>query len=73
MGNLNLRAGRPSDAKKAARLADLGGKTPMVRINFDIDREKAVQLKVLAAQSGKTVAEICRGLLDNLLSTHMSK
>jgi hypothetical protein len=60
------------EGMKAARLANLGGKPPMVRINFDIDREKAVQLKVLAAQSDKTVAEICRGLLDNLLSTHVS-
>lgn len=73
MGNLNLRAGRPSDAKKAARLADLAGKAPTVRINFDLDREKAQQLKLLALQSEKTVAEIIRGFVDRFIATHISK
>jgi hypothetical protein len=72
MNKLNLRAGRPSDAKKAANLADLADKPPSVRVNFDLDREKHIGLKILAARSGKSVTDILRDLVDRELSVHPS-
>lgn len=72
MSNSTLRAGRPSSAKKATNLADLADKTPTVRVNFDLDREKHVGLKILAARSGKSVTDILRELVDRELSTYPS-
>jgi hypothetical protein len=65
---LGLQAGRPSDSKKAATLASLADKAPTVRVNFDLDRELHTKLKVYAAQSGKTIAEILRDLVVNISS-----
>jgi hypothetical protein len=73
MSKISLRAGRPSDAKKAANLADLADKTPSVRVNFDLDREKHIGLKILAARSGKSVTDILRDLVDRELLAHSSK
>lgn len=64
---LGLKAGRPSDGKKAETLASLADKGPMVRVNFDLDRDEHIRLKVYAAQNGKTVADILR----DLVATHI--
>lgn len=63
-----LRAGRPSRARKAATLSSLADKGPTVRVNFDLERDEHVRLKVLAAQQGRTVADIMRELVGRLLS-----
>jgi hypothetical protein len=62
-----LRAGRPSETKTAKTLASLADKGPMVRVNFDLDRDEHIRLKVYAAQNGKTVADILR----DLVATHV--
>jgi ParG len=72
MSKLNLRARRPSDTKKAANLADLADKAPTMRVNFDLDRQKHISLKILAARSGKSVTDILRDLVDRELSAHPS-
>ena len=64
-----LRAGRPSRAKKeAATLSSLANKGPTVRVNFDLERDEHVRLKVFAAQQGRTVADIMRELVSQFLS-----
>jgi hypothetical protein len=64
-----LRAGRPSRVRKeTATLSSLADKGPTVRVNFDLERDEHVRLKVLAAQQGRTVADIMRELLGQLLS-----
>lgn len=63
---LGLRAGRPSDAKKATTLAALADKGATVRVNFDLEREQHTKLKVYAAKSGKTIADILRELVAGL-------
>ncbi|MFJ1259024.1 ribbon-helix-helix protein, CopG family [Cupriavidus sp. CuC1] len=63
---LNLRAGRPSDTKRTATLADLADKTSTVRVNFDLDRDLHTKLKVHAAKAGRTVSEILREMVAQL-------
>ncbi|MBK8359249.1 MAG: chromosome partitioning protein ParB [Comamonadaceae bacterium] len=54
-----LSAGRPSaKSSKAATLASLADKAATVRVNFDLDREQHIKLKVYAAKQGKTVKEV---------------
>ena len=54
-----LSAGRPSaKSNKAATLASLADKAPTVRVNFDLDRDEHIKLKVYAAKQGKTVKEV---------------
>lgn len=54
-----LSAGRPSaKSSKAATLASLADKAATVRVNFDLDREQHMKLKVYAAKQGKTVKEV---------------
>lgn len=68
MQKLNLRAGRPSEAKKATNLADLADKAPTMRVNFDIARDKHTQLKVLAAQQRRSISDLLRDMIDERLS-----
>ena len=51
-----------------ATLSSLADKKPTVRVNFDLERDEHVRLKVLAAQQGRTVAEIMRELVGEVLS-----
>ncbi len=71
MSKLVLKAGRPSErggAAKATMLADLAGKPAKpVRINFDLDREQHMRLKLLAIKKGKSVTDILRGLVASEL------
>ncbi len=64
---LSLQAGRPSSSKRATTLAELAdAKGPQVRINFDVDREDHVWLKVHAAQNGTTIADLLREKIKEL-------
>ena len=64
-----LRAGRPSDARKATTLASLADKGPTVRINFDLERAEHRRLKLLAVQQDRSVADSLREMVGKLLST----
>lgn len=66
---VTLRAGRPSRVRgETATLSSLANKGPTVRVNFDLERDEHVRLKVLAAQQGRTVADIMRELVGMFLS-----
>lgn len=64
---LGLAAGRPSanESRKAQAMAELA-RIParQVRVNFDLEEDEHVRLKIYAAQSKRTVAEILRDLID---------
>ena len=63
---LGLTAGRPSasDNRKAQALAELTQvQMRQIRVNFDLNEDEHVRLKIFAAQSKRTVAEILRGLI----------
>jgi hypothetical protein len=63
---VGLRAGRPSEKKKAATLAALADKRDTVRVNFDLARDEHIKLKIYAAKAGKRVADILRELIAGL-------
>lgn len=68
MSRPTLSAGRPSASRKEEALARMADEKPsMVRINFDIDRERHTRLKVMAAQQQRTIADILREALDQLM------
>ena len=75
MSNRTLRAGRPSSGKTALSPADVNAKpaTERVRVNFDLDREKHEALKHHAISSRKSVTDILRDLVDQVLAKHSSK
>lgn len=55
-----LKAGRPSDTKKAAMLSALADRAETVRVNFDLDRESHKRLKILAAEKERSVSDVLR-------------
>ena len=61
-----MTAGRPSVRKAARDRTFMADPTDTVRVNFDLAREKHVRLKVHAARTGRSVADILRGLVDGL-------
>ncbi len=63
---LGLKAGRPSEKKKAATLSALADKSDTVRVNFDLDRAEHIKLKIYAAKAGKPIAEVLRELIAEL-------
>ena len=63
---VGLQAGRPSEKKKAVTLAALADKRETVRVNFDLDREEHIKLKIYAAKAGKRVADVLRELIATL-------
>jgi hypothetical protein len=63
---VGLQAGRPSEKKKAATLAALADKSETVRVNFDLDRDEHIKLKVYAAKAGKRVADVLREFIATL-------
>jgi hypothetical protein len=63
---VGLKAGRPSEKKKAATLSALADKSDTVRVNFDLDREEHIKLKIYAAKAGKRIADILRELIAEL-------
>ena len=54
-----LSAGRPSaKSNKAATLASLADKAPTVRVNFDLDRDQHIKLKLYATRNGKSIKDV---------------
>ena len=54
-----LSAGRPSaKSNKAATLASLSDKAATVRVNFDLDREQHIKLKLYATKQGRSIKEV---------------
>ena len=54
-----LSAGRPSAKNnKATTLASLADKAPTVRVNFDLDRDQHIKLKLYATKQGKSIKEV---------------
>ena len=54
-----LSAGRPSaKSNKAATLASLVDKAATVRVNFDLDRDQHIKLKLYATKQGKSIKEL---------------
>ncbi len=63
--SVGLRAGKPSaaDKRKGLALEALTEKNQTVRVNFDLDRDEHIKLKIHAAKAGKTVADVLRELV----------
>ncbi|MCP1638238.1 plasmid partition protein ParG [Kerstersia gyiorum] len=62
-----LSAGRPSaKTNKAATLASLADKGVTVRVNFDLDRDQHIKLKVYATKQGKSVKEVLTDFVAQL-------
>lgn len=65
MSKLGLSAGRPSETKKAAALKAIASdKSPVVRVNFELDETTHMRLKIHAAKSRCSIAEVLRELID---------
>lgn len=62
-----LSAGRPSaKTNKAATLASLADKGATVRVNFDLDRDQHIKLKVYATKQRKSVKEVLTDFVAQL-------
>lgn len=72
MNQNNRQAGRSGDNGAAEDGSVLAEKAPFVRVNFDLDRQKHIGLKILAARSGKSVTDILRDLVDRELAAEPS-
>lgn len=66
--SIGLRAGKPSagDKRKEMALDSLTEKNRTVRVNFDLDRDEHIRLKIHAAKAGKSVADVLRELVAKL-------
>ena len=66
--SVGLRAGKPSagDKRKGLALDALTDKNQTVRVNFELDREEHIRLKVHAAKAGKTIADVLRELVATI-------
>lgn len=66
--SVGLRAGKPSagEKRKEMSLDALADKNQTVRVNFDLDREEHVKLKIHAAKAGKSIADVLRELVAKL-------
>jgi|GEM_PF-1696323 len=62
---VGLRAGKPSAGEKRKELAleSLTERNQTVRVNFDLDREEHIRLKIHAARAGKSIADVLRELV----------
>ena len=58
-----ITAGRPSVRKAAQGRNGMADKADTVRVNFDLDRAAHTRLKVHAARTGQSVAEVLRELV----------
>ena len=62
-----LSAGRPSaKTDKVATLASLAEKAATVRVNFDLEREQHIKLKLYATKQGKSVKEVLTDFVAQL-------
>jgi hypothetical protein len=66
--SVGLRAGKPSagDKRKGLALDALTDKNQTVRVNFELDREEHIRLKIHAARAGKTIADVLRELVATI-------
>jgi hypothetical protein len=64
--SIGLRAGKPSAQRKEKALDALTEKNQTVRVNFDLDREEHIKLKVHAARAGKSIADVLRELVAGI-------
>ena len=70
MSKLGLTAGRPSENKKAAALKAMSeDKSQLVRVNFELDEDKHLKLKIYAAKERRSIAEILRELIEKNIPT----
>ena len=54
-----LSAGRPSaKSSKVATLASLADKAATARVNFDLDRDQHIKLKLYATRHGKSIKDV---------------
>ena len=54
-----LSAGRPSaKTNKSVTLASLSDKAATVRVNFDLDRDQHIKLKLYATRHGKSIKDV---------------
>lgn len=65
-GKLGMKAGRPSAARGGPTLSDLADKAATVRVNFDLDRAEHTKLKIYAAKTGRSIADILRDLVSSI-------
>lgn len=61
-----MTAGRPSVRKSARDRALAADAADTVRVNFDLARAEHVRLKIHAARTGRSVADILRELVAGL-------
>ena len=61
-----MQAGRPSRAKTTPALSAMAEKPDTVRVNFDLDRAAHTKLKVYAAQTGRSMTDILRELINSI-------
>jgi hypothetical protein len=66
--SVGLRAGKPSagDKRKGLALDALTDKNQTVRVNFELDREEHIRLKIHAAKAGKTITDVLRELVATI-------
>jgi alkyl hydroperoxide reductase subunit AhpC len=66
--SVGLRAGKPSagDKRKGLAMDALTEKNQTVRVNFELDREEHIRLKIHAAKAGKTITDVLRELVATL-------
>lgn len=65
MSKIGLMAGRPSESKKSTALKALAdNKGLMVRVNFELNQDEHIKLKVYAAKERRSISEIMRDLID---------
>ncbi len=63
--SIGLSAGRPSEQKKSAALKAMAEESrPKVRVNFELDEDAHLKLKVYAAKSRRSIANILRELIE---------
>ena len=55
MSKLGLAAGRPSENRKKQALASMAEENRTVRVNFDLDDEAHMRLKIYAVKSRRSV------------------
>jgi len=60
-----LKAGRPSVGKSKSINA-FSDDSKLVRINFDVTKDKQLKLKMYALKEGKTVSDILREFVNSI-------
>ena len=61
-----LKAGRPSAARAATPINVFIEPEKPVRVNFDLSRAEHTKLKIHAAKSGKSIADVMREFVTQL-------